>query len=360
MKKVLFLFATLFVATTLSAQQFTLSGVAPTGAKQVYLQYLPESVSDSVSVDAAGQFVFRGNADGKHIVRVFTTGEQHASLVVFAEGAVTADLVNLEAHGNAETDSLTAYQACIRQLTQPVYAQRQQLMDKRNSGAELTEEDLAAFYAVADSVEQQMMQYSKRVLAQNATMRFPAYIVLDGVNDFSREDLIALDVPTNAFMKEPCLDKVRNLIEAYRRTQVGTRFVDFEMADTAGVMHRLSEFVGTGHYVLIDFWATWCGPCMRELPNVKALYDKYHERGFDIVGISFDTEGENWRAVIQRKEMNWIHLSDLGGWKSLPVDFYGVRAIPFTMLIAPDGTILQTNLAGERLSTCLSEIFDQQ
>ena len=140
-------------------------------------------------------------------------------------------------------------------------------------------------------------------------------------------------------------------------TPVQKYFMDVQEPDTNGELHRLSEYVGNGKWVLIDFWASWCGPCRKEMPNVVAAYKEYHDRGFEIVGLSFDVDKEAWVNAIEKWDMPWIHLSDLKGWKSEAAKIYGIRAIPDNILISPYGVIVARDLRGPKLMQTLSEIF---
>ena len=146
--------------------------------------------------------------------------------------------------------------------------------------------------------------------------------------------------------------------EEKKQAIIGQKFLDLEEPDVDGKMHKLSEYVGKGKWVLVDFWASWCGPCEAEMPNVVAAYKKYHKKGFDIVGLSFDREKDPWVKAIKDWDMPWIHLSDIKYWNSLASDVYSVNSIPDNLLIDPEGTVVARCLRGEALEAKLAEIFN--
>ena len=138
---------------------------------------------------------------------------------------------------------------------------------------------------------------------------------------------------------------------------VGQQFSDLEMADTQGNVHKLSEYVGTGHWVFVDMWASWCGPCRAEMPNVVAAYEKYHPKGLEMLGLSLDSKKESWVNAIGQLNMPWMQLSDLNGWKSIVCEVYKVWSIPDNLLIDPQGKIVARGLRDEALHAKLEEIF---
>lgn len=140
---------------------------------------------------------------------------------------------------------------------------------------------------------------------------------------------------------------------------IGNKFTDIAMNDTTGRERRLSEWCGKGRYVLIDFWASWCGPCRAEMPNVSACYEKYHAKGLDIVAISFDTNKDAWLRAINTMKMPWVHLSDLAGWNSLGATTYDIKGIPANILLDGEGNIIDIDLRDYMLEEKLAEIFGE-
>ena len=159
----------------------------------------------------------------------------------------------------------------------------------------------------------------------------------------------AIDHPTA--LAAPLNDKLIVL----SKTAVGNMAVDIQGLDPDGKNISLMEI--KGKVTLIDFWASWCGPCRKENPNVVKMYNKYHAKGFEILSVSLDEKAESWKAAIMKDGLIWHHVSDLKGWKSDYATAYGIQAIPQTILLDSEGKIIGRNVMGEELDNMLMELL---
>lgn len=156
----------------------------------------------------------------------------------------------------------------------------------------------------------------------------------------------------------PVLESVRRQIEATERSAVGQPYTNLTLKNAVGESVPLSSLTGTGRWVLLDFWATWCGPCCREIPHLKEAYEALKERGFAIYSVSIDHDEARWRQFVAENNLPWTNVIAPGGGKQSPAaELYGIRYIPSNFLIAPDGTIAAKNIPGSQLQARLEELM---
>ena len=208
-----------------------------------------------------------------------------------------------------------------------------------------------------DSLGNVQLALIKEIIRDNRDNELPAKYIKDAMYQFSYEELKnALD-PKTVYYNHPDVAPAKMLLAGYEKRKPGIQFHELSMKDPADKDVTLSQWVGKGNYVLVDFWASWCGPCRKEMPYVITAYEQFHPKGFEVVGVSFDQKKDAWINAIQQMGMQWPQMSDLKGWKCAASDLYGVSSIPSNVLVDPQGKIVAMDLRGEKLLNKLKEIY---
>ena len=208
------------------------------------------------------------------------------------------------------------------------------------------------------TVEAEKKDYIRKLILENLNSLSGLFFIDNLSIDEDLEIYKKLDVslskkyPNNFLVME-----LHNKLAGSNNLAIGSQAPEIDLPNPEGKNIKLSSL--RGKYVLIDFWAAWCGPCRRESPNMVSLYEKFYPKGFDIFSVSLDQTKEAWEKAIKKDGLEkWTHVSDLKYWNSAAGKAYGVQSIPFTVLIDREGKIIAKGLRGDDLRTKLEEIFN--
>jgi peroxiredoxin len=357
-------------ACSTNEQKFTVVGEIANMPKQhVFLEELKINeiaIIDSAETDEKGKFELCGNAPEPGLYRLRFDQNQFVLLSI-DKGTlkINGDWNNLEAYtvnGSAPSSSLRQFLMTVREHLR----------------------DFNTMAVVMDTLQAKgndSMLASARADLQNMNVGFTRYIeqyadttkylpnalfAVQMLNPAVEKQYLQMFVQTlnrrfpSSKLSKDFTVKVNQMIatpeqEAGKGVQVGTLAPEIVLPTSDGKEVTLSSF--KGKYVLVDFWASWCGPCRQENPNVVAAYNTYKDKNFTILGVSLDNDMDKWQSAIKKDNLTWTHISDLKGWESIAARDYSVESIPANFLVDPNGKIIARDLRGEMLAQKLSEVL---
>ena len=343
MKKLIVMAAAAMMAVGCSNNGYVIEGqVAGIEDQTIYLMNNQRENVDSTQI-VAGAFKFEGVAEKP--TQLYLATDHPFAIVYVEKGAIAVagsieDPQTIAVTGTTANDAraeYTKWQTTFMESYRAATPEEQTAMEEE-------------YYAtIREYVDQNAGNlFGVKLYLSEMSYGATAAEMLEQVEKFSPEMQLTEDVVT-----------LKELATAKANVEVGKPFVEVVQPNMEGEAVALSSVVGEGKYVLLDFWASWCGPCMREVPYLLETYKEYKDKGFEIFGVSFDRDAEAWKKAVESKEMNWIHVSEVNYFDNQAATDYAVRSIPSNFLIGPDGTIVAVNLRGEEVKAKIAELLGE-
>lgn len=304
-------------------------GADEDGAMAFLVNYDDGSKVDSVLV-ADGAAVFEGDIDAPVLVRLLVDGNRMGSFVV-EPGETVYDMKTHEARGTVLNDRMSEFGKKMNGLA----------MEYRSLSG-----DDEATNVKRRQIEGEYDAAIQSAMKENIDNPFGYMLFLESAYGMSLEELKAM-IDKNPSLKK--YKRVTGLVAAAENkasTQPGAMFKDFEITYGDGTSKKLSDYVGKGKYTLVDFWASWCGPCIRETAVIKDIYNEYGPKGLEVLGVAVWDEPENTKGAIEKHQLPWPQIINA---QTVPTELYGISGIPCIIIFGPDGKILSRDKQGDAL-----------
>ena len=292
---------------------------------------------DSVIV-SSGMARFQGHVDAPKMGRIMVGGKR-GPIFVLEKGAVSIDAQG-NSTGTPQNDLLTALGDSLSNLVERINA-----LDGENP-------DHAALYP---QLLEKYNNFATTAYEGNKGTPVGLYWFLQKAYEMNLDELDAAIKADPQLGESVRVKSVRNGLVAKQATMPGHKYLDFEVTYD-GKKEHLSSYVQGDHYTLVDFWASWCGPCMRQTPFLKSLYEKYKDKGLEIVGVAVWDEPANTLRAIKSHGITWPCILNA---QTIPTDLYGINGIPCIILIAPDGTIVSRDKMGNELVAEVDKVMEE-
>lgn len=368
---ILFLSVVLVLASCQNKKNgsFTVSGKirhAPT--PKIFLQELPFGgeqpvILDSGSIQTNGSFDLHAMAKEEGLYRLVLDRGPDVLLVNDATDIKVDIDVNDYRHytltGSPASESLHVLFEDYRKRDSMLYATFMEIDTLQKQKA--TDTVLALVRLRRDTQIKQMNKMVTDFISQSPSPAARYYALGMASRTMQPEEVAVLaNASADKFKGHSGLAKIRSLLAvqkpaAPKNSRIGEQAPEISLPDVNGKIFQLSSL--KGKYVLVDFWASWCGPCRKENPNVVAAFNKFRGKNFTILGVSLDKEKADWLKAIKDDKLTWTHVSDLKQWESAMVSLYHFDGIPFNVLVDPEGKMIATDLRGEALEKKLQEVL---
>ena len=291
-----------------------------------------------------GSFTMNVKSEGPAFTVLSINGQMMTP--VFLDGSpikIVGDMANpqtIVSGGTAANDGFAEFNAMQWELMGPVMS------------GEVTDDKVMEVFM---EIEQRTAESYEK----NADNLWGAYLfVSNKYREMETEEILAtIEAYPADIQKMNEVALLKEYAEGRLKTGIGQRYIDITMPNVEGVEVPLSEVIAINKYVLLDFWASWCRPCMSELPYLHDAYKAYHPLGFEIYGMSLDEEEAAWKSTVEQQNMSWVNVSTLQGWNTPAAKAYSVDSIPANLLIDAEGRIVAKNLRGEALVEKLYELM---
>ncbi len=301
---------------------------------EVYASATATEGSFELKVESATPLFATLAIDGTPVLPLFLDGSP-----IKVEGNME-DAKTLVARGTASNDAFVAFNEKQWEVMAPMF------------NGEGSDEEVAMAFVEMQNILNDSYEANKNnlwgayVFMSNKYREMSAAEILDTIAEYPK-DVQAMEE----------IAMVKEYAENMLKTEIGQTYTDITLPNVAGEDVSLKSVVEKNRYVLLDFWASWCRPCMGEMPHLLDAYAKFHNKGFEIYGVSLDESGDAWKNTIEKQGMKWVNVSEVAGWNTPAVQDYSVNSIPANFLIDSEGKIVAKNLRGEALVEMLKELF---